>query len=163
MSPDHNDQTTLSQPSWHDWSHRVTDSPISASGFGDLAFSCACRGIRRRLRARCVRGSSPSATADVESGLVTRDIDSRAKLRPRELRRFQRFHPFSGNPNITTIWRICFRSNRNPVGSNRWSSDTVLAQWKSSGARAMLGRRKDKNAALLPKQPIVGECGADYH
>ena len=37
------------------------------------------------LCARCVRKSSPSATVDVESGLVmSRDVYSGAKLRPRE-------------------------------------------------------------------------------
>ena len=40
-------------------------------------------------------------TADVESGLVmSTDIDSGAKLRPRELSGFQRFHRFSAIPNI---------------------------------------------------------------
>ena len=29
---------------------------------------------------------------------------------------------------LTTNWGICFRSNSNPGGFNRWSSDTVLAQ-----------------------------------
>jgi hypothetical protein len=34
---------------------------------------------------------------------------------------------------FTTIWGISFRSNSNPSGSNRWSSDTVSAQETEAG------------------------------
>jgi len=38
---------------------------------------------------------------------------------------------------FTTNWGICFRSNSNPGGFNRWSSDTVLTRWKSRRSTAL--------------------------
>ena len=43
---------------------------------------------------------------------------------------------------ITAIWGICFRSNRNPVGLNRWSSGTILARPKSSRSSLHFGQAK---------------------
>lgn len=48
---------------------------------------------------------------------------------------------------ITAIWGICFRSNRNPVGLNRWSPDTILARPKSSRSSLHFGQAKQIRGA----------------
>jgi hypothetical protein len=86
----------------------------------------------------CVRnvceGQSPNSTADVESGLVmSGDIHSGRSCAQGSLVASKGSIVFRELLIFTTNRGICFRSISKFIGWNRWDSDTVLAQQKSSG------------------------------